>query len=73
MSDHSVDRIIGDINGLNQEAEQFIHEIDHMIIKEEKLYKIHDEDIHYDGLDTDLKRTIREQSGTGVERFQPII
>ena len=44
-----------------------------MIIKEEKLYEIHDEDMHYDGLDTDLKRTSREQSGTGVERFQPII
>ena len=30
MSDNSVDRLIGDPNGLNEESEKLIDEIEHM-------------------------------------------
>ena len=30
MSDHSVDRLIGELNGLNKEAERLVDEIEHM-------------------------------------------
>ena len=40
MSDNSLERIIEDLNCLNEEAEQLIDEIDHMIVEEDKVYAI---------------------------------
>ena len=40
MIGHSVDRLIYELNGLNEEAEQLIDEIDHMIVEEDKVYAI---------------------------------
>ena len=48
MSDNIVDRLIDDLNGLNEEVEQLIGEIEHVIMEEDKLYNINDEGTHYD-------------------------
>ena len=37
MIDNGVDRLIDDLNDLNEEAEQFIDEIEHMSVEEEKI------------------------------------
>ena len=49
MRGHSVDRLIDDLNGFNEEAEQLIDEIEYIIIEEKKIDDIDNEDIHYDG------------------------
>ena len=49
MSDHSVDRIIDELRGLNEEAEKLIDEIEHMSVEEDKVDDIDDKDMHYDG------------------------
>ena len=48
MSDNSVDRLIDELKGLNEEAEQLIEEIEHMSVEEEKVENINYEDMHYD-------------------------
>ena len=40
MIGHSVDRLIYELNGLKEETEQLIDEIDHMIVEEDKVYAI---------------------------------
>ena len=47
--DHSVERLICNLNGLNGESEQLIDEIEHISMREEKLDDIRDEDMYYDG------------------------
>ena len=42
-----------------------------MSTEEEKVDKIRDEDMHYDGEDNDFRRTSKENSGTGVEWLRP--
>ena len=64
MSGNSVDRL----NSFNEEAEQFIDEIERMSVEEEKVDNINNEDMYYDIEDEDLKRTSRENFGTGVKR-----
>ena len=49
MSDHSVDRLIDDLNGLNEESETFIDEMEHIRLEEEQVDEINDEYIHCDG------------------------
>ena len=49
MGDHSVDRLIDDLNGLNDESEQLIDEIENMIMEEGKVDNISDKDMHYEG------------------------
>ena len=56
-------RLIDDLNSLNEESEQFIDEIEHMIVEEDELDEINDEDMHYYGEYKDLKITSREISG----------
>ena len=48
MSDHSVDKRVDDLNGLNEAVDHFIDEIEHMSVEEEKVDEINDEDMHYD-------------------------
>ena len=64
MSDNSVDRLIDDINGLNEESKKLIEKIEHMRAEEEKVENINDEDMHYDREEDDWKRKTRENSGT---------
>ena len=73
MSYHSVESLIDDLNGLNEESETIIDEIEHMRLEEEKVDEISNEYMHYDGEDKDLQRTGRKKSGTGVERLQQIM
>ena len=73
MSYHSVESLIDDLNGLNEESETIIDEIEHMILEEEKVDEISNEYMHYDGEDKDLQRTGRKKSGTGVEQLQQIM
>ena len=71
MSENSVERLIDDHNGLNEEAEQLIDKIEHMSVEEEKLDNINDEDMHYDREDEIFERTSRDNDGTVVELLQP--
>ena len=48
MRDNSVERLIDDLDCLNEEAEQLIEQIEHMNVEEEKVDDIYDEDMHYD-------------------------
>ena len=67
MSDYSVEIIIDDLNGLNEEAEQLIDEIEHMSIEEEKIDDISNEDRNHDGEYNYLQITSRENYATGLE------
>ena len=49
MIDHGLDRLIDDVNCLNDEVEQFIDEIKHMSMEEDKIDEISNEVWHYDG------------------------
>ena len=73
MGDHSVDRLIYDLNGLNEESEQQIDELQHVIMEEQKIYEIRNEDRHNDGEDNDLRRTGRENTETVMELLPPIM
>ena len=42
-----MDRLIDDLNTLNEESEQYIDKIEHMILEEDKLYEINAEDMQY--------------------------
>ena len=65
MSDNSVDSIIDDSNSLKEEVEQIIDEIEHMNVEQYKVDKIKDKDMHYNGGEDDMKRTIREMLKQG--------
>ena len=67
MSEHGVDMILDEINGLNEEAENFIDKIEHMRMEEDKIDEIINEDRHYDGEDGDFRRTSTVNCLTGVE------
>ena len=71
MGYHSVYRLIGDLNSLNEKSEQLIYEIEHMSVEEEKLDNINNEDVHYDREDNNLRRTNRDNYITGLEQSQP--
>ena len=66
MSDHSVERLIDELNGLNEEEGNLIDEIEHTRTEEDKSDDIKDEDMHYDEEDENLRRTRRENYVTGV-------
>ena len=66
MSDHSVERLIDELNGLNEEEVNLIDEIEHTKTEEDKSDDIKDEDMHYDEEDENLRRTRRENYVTGV-------
>ena len=59
------------ITSLNEEAEQFIDEIEHINMEEKKINEISDEYRHYYGEENDLRGTNRENYGTEVERLEP--
>ena len=70
MSDNSVNRLIDDLNGLNEKAEHLIYKIEHIIAEEEKVENINDEDMQYDREADDLRGTRRDNDGTGMEILQ---
>ena len=59
MSDHSVYRLVDDQNGLNEEEEQLIYEIEHMSMEEYETDKISNEDRYYNEEDNNFWRMIR--------------
>ena len=71
MSDHSVDKRVDDLKGLNEAVDPFIDDIEHTSVEEEKVDDINDKDMHYDGEDKKLHRNCRENDVTGVEQLQP--
>ena len=70
MSNNRVDSHIDDLNGLNEEVEQLIDEIEHMGFEEGKGDDINYEDVQYYGEDNDLQRANIENYGTDVEQLQ---
>ena len=59
MSNHSVDKRVDDINGLNEAVDHFIDKIEHTSVEKEKVDEINDEDMHYGGEDKKLHRNCR--------------
>ena len=67
MSDHSMERLIDNLNGLNEEIEKYIDEIEHMGVLEEKLDEINNEYMNYYRENADLQLTTRKNYGSGLK------